>query len=164
MTREEEMITEFESEMNARLSDRDKELMISVMQWSDTHPKSKYNLSKVDSMRIKLESIESIEARTTSGNVAHNAASIKLLTRAALNLFVGIEAHPINQWHKVADGDLPPEDKKYKSWSIKVWATDGKHYGICRYDFEYHDWLYFTFKMNEVTHWMYLPTLSKEEG
>lgn len=57
MTREEEMITEFESEMNARLSDRDKELMISVMQWSDTHPKSKYNLSKVDSMRIKLESI-----------------------------------------------------------------------------------------------------------
>lgn len=74
------------------------------------------------------------------------------------------DTHPVNQWHKVDDGDLPPEDKNYKSWSIKVWATDGKHYGICRYDFEYHDWLYFTFKMNEVTHWMYLPTLSKKEG
>jgi hypothetical protein len=38
MTREEEMIADYESAMNARLSDRDKELMISVLQWADNHP------------------------------------------------------------------------------------------------------------------------------
>ena len=37
------MITEYESAMNARLSDRDKELMISVLQWADSHPANQWH-------------------------------------------------------------------------------------------------------------------------
>lgn len=38
MTREQELIAEYEAAMNAPLSERDKELMISVLKWADIHP------------------------------------------------------------------------------------------------------------------------------
>ena len=38
MTREQELIKEFEAAMNAPLSERDKELMLSVLKWADNHP------------------------------------------------------------------------------------------------------------------------------
>lgn len=44
MTREQELITEYEEAMNAPLSERDKELMQSVLEWADIHP----NWHKVD--------------------------------------------------------------------------------------------------------------------
>jgi len=44
MTREQELIAEYEEAMNAPLSERDKELMQSVLEWADIHP----NWHKVD--------------------------------------------------------------------------------------------------------------------
>ena len=44
MTREQELIKEYEAAMNATLSERDKELMLSVLKWADIHP----NWHKVD--------------------------------------------------------------------------------------------------------------------
>lgn len=38
MTREQELIKEYEAAMNAPLSGRDKELMQSVLKWADNHP------------------------------------------------------------------------------------------------------------------------------
>lgn len=38
MTREQELIAEYEAAMNAPLSERDKELMQSVLKWADNHP------------------------------------------------------------------------------------------------------------------------------
>lgn len=38
MTREQELIAEYEAAMNAPLSERDKELMLSVLKWADNHP------------------------------------------------------------------------------------------------------------------------------
>lgn len=37
MTREQELIAEYEAAMNAPLSERDKELMLSVLKWADNH-------------------------------------------------------------------------------------------------------------------------------
>ena len=37
MTREQELIAEYEAAMNAPLSRRDKELMLSVLKWADNH-------------------------------------------------------------------------------------------------------------------------------
>lgn len=38
MTREQELIKEYEAAMNAPLSGRDKELILSVLKWADNHP------------------------------------------------------------------------------------------------------------------------------
>ena len=71
----------------------------------------------------------------------------------------------VNQWHKVED-ELPPSEPHLTGWSVMVWATDGTHYEPCKYDSVDRRWVSvygFNSKMNEVSHWMLLPQLSKEE-
>ena len=45
----------------------------------------KYDVSDLVYIRIMLEDIINIADRTTSGNVAHNLAAIKVNSRCALN-------------------------------------------------------------------------------
>ena len=55
------------------------------VEWADANPKSKYNISDVDLVVSQLGTIVSNAERMTTGNFAHNRASILLLARNALN-------------------------------------------------------------------------------
>lgn len=102
MTREQELIKEYEAAMNATLSERDKELMLSVLKWADNH----------------------------------------------------------NDWHDV-DEELPPKDaERANKFSKKVLVTNGERIHVSRYDYEMDGWLVIDM---EVTHWMYLPELPKND-
>lgn len=54
-------------------------------EWADKNPVSKYNLSDVDLLVSQLDCIISNAERLTTGNLAHNRASILLMARMIKN-------------------------------------------------------------------------------
>lgn len=54
-------------------------------EWADKNPMSKYNLSDVDLLVSQLDCIISNAERLTTGNLAHNRASILLMARMIKN-------------------------------------------------------------------------------
>lgn len=65
------------------------------------------------------------------------------------------------QWHKVADGDLPPRIKETFNVSKTVIVSNGLSYGIGYYNYNFNKW--FSVGTTNITHWMPLPKLPKEE-
>ena len=107
MTREQELIAEYEAAMNAPLSERDKELIISVLKWADNHP----NWNKVD------------EELPPPISVAQDFSDSIIVTDGVL-LCQGYYSHIGKSWGWEIEGDIDSD---------------------------------------EVTHWMYLPNLPKED-
>lgn len=62
-----------------------------AVEWADQNPESKYNMTDPDLVQSQLETIVNTAERTTSGNVAHNIASIRLLAKCALNVIKRIK-------------------------------------------------------------------------
>lgn len=56
-------------------------------EWADKNPMSKYNLSKTDLVVSQLQTIVNNAERMTTGNMAHNRASILLMARMVLKNF-----------------------------------------------------------------------------
>ena len=54
-------------------------------EWADKNPMSKYNLSDVDLLVSQLDCIINNAERLTTGNLAHNRASILLMARMIKN-------------------------------------------------------------------------------
>lgn len=105
MTREQELIADYEAAMNAPLSERDKELMIDVLKWADIYP----------------------------------------------------------NWHKV-DEELPPPISAVQYFSGNVIVTDGVLLCQGYYNYICESWeTEGDIDSDEVTHWMYLPNLPKED-
>lgn len=69
-----------------------------------------------------------------------------------------IDSHPVNQWHKVSDG-LPPCLKE-SSISNVVLITNGYSFSVAHYIHNRHIW---SNECHNVTHWMELPELPKED-
>ena len=73
------------------------------------------------------------------------------------------DSHPVNQWHKVED-ELPPKVNQESKYSDYVIVTDRQIRGVARYNHIINKWLFDSATwMCEVTHWMPLPELPKEE-
>lgn len=71
------------------------------------------------------------------------------------------DAHP--NWHK-ADEELPPRMESFPAHSIDVFVTNGV--ALCQgfYSYIREEWqTEGLFDGNEVTHWMLLPELPKED-
>ena len=62
------------------------------------------------------------------------------------------------KWHKVADGDLPNENKRYLC-KIKGFVGGGISYECFDYDIEYSSWKN---ACGDVIEWCEIPTFDKE--
>ena len=62
------------------------------------------------------------------------------------------------KWHKVADGDLPNENKRYLC-KIKGFVGSGISYECFDYDTEYSSWKN---ACGDVIEWCEIPTFDKE--
>lgn len=70
------------------------------------------------------------------------------------------DAHPVNPWHSVADGDLPKEEKLYlcgdnSDYIIGEWNAEKRRFTdpFSRFDNQRIDW---------VQYWMEMPKLPSE--
>jgi len=59
--------------------------------WADENPESKYNVSDPDFVKCILEGIIEELEHTTTGNLAHNIASIKYKAKGALKVIKEIK-------------------------------------------------------------------------
>jgi len=66
-----------------------------------------------------------------------------------------------HQWIPVEE-ELPPENGKTQQ-SIRVWATDGLTSGEFRYNFDTKTWTNVWGDPFDITYWMSLPPLPREE-
>lgn len=71
-----------------------------------------------------------------------------------------LDTHPTNYWHKVED-ELPPRIKETVNFSKTVIVSNGLSYGIGYYNYNLNKW--FCVGTTNITHWMELPELPKEE-
>lgn len=55
--------------------------------WADENPKSRFNISDSDSLFLHLQTIINNAEHMTTGNMAHNRASILLMARDAMRVF-----------------------------------------------------------------------------
>lgn len=75
------------------------------------------------------------------------------------------DSHPINTWHSVADGDLPPKAKNNNriEYSIQVLlCLDNDNVALGCYDYTYKGW-YVGLQNVHPTHWMEIPKLQNKE-
>lgn len=70
------------------------------------------------------------------------------------------DAHPVNPWHSIADGDLPKEEKLYlcgdnSDYIIGEWNAETRRFTdpFSRFDNQRIDW---------VKYWMEIPKLPSE--
>lgn len=146
MTREQELIAEYEAAMNAPLSERDKELMISVLKWADNHPS--------DKVIAKYLYENKGYAIDLNGDIPSFEETMKDVERY-INYKIG------KLWHKV-DKELPPPINAGEYFSDSVIVTDGVLLCQGYYNYIYESWeVEGDIDSDEVTHWMYLPELPK---
>lgn len=75
---------------------------------------------------------------------------------------IGVEWVLANQWHSVADGDLPPQDGEYLVLVSDVpeffcYNVESNYWSKSR-EFFYKDWC----AQERITHWMEMPKLPKQ--
>lgn len=89
-----------------------------------------------------------------------NIGSFKELAKEMQLVLKADYSHPINRWHKVED-ELPPRIKETVNVSKTVIVSNGLSYGIGYYNYNLNKW--FCVGITNITHWMELSELPKEE-
>jgi hypothetical protein len=159
LSREEKMIEDYESAMNCTLSDRDKEMMISVLHWADECYPSDKSIAKYlyekKGYPISLNGdIPSFEDTMKFLEQYHDYKREQWIDKQS-------------RWHKVADGDLPVDETEHRvsSDEMIVFLEDGC-WDIWFFNFQKNKWVDSDGEYrdsSEILYWIALPDLPKKD-
>lgn len=160
LSRDEEMIEDYESAMNCTLSDKDKELMISVLHWADNVYPSEKAIAKYLSEKKGYP----IDLNSNIPSFEETMKDLKQYDDYKRKQWIKSQTHP---WCKTEDGDFPVTDTEESMVSNEVLAfLSNGCWTITCYNRHLKKWIGEDGEWKEpsyVLRWMYIPEFREKD-